>query len=141
MCMGALTVCCMAASATDGVKVVCGRNLHLTSEAATRDWGGHSAWSAVAQGDTLVISRKGSCGDECGYQERVVLVSLKAKCPRLISATVTQRDSGSPVPRADVKTAARGVLQIQDWKPRGGIVSGRLEAEFSLTFYVQTPAP
>jgi hypothetical protein len=58
-----------------------------------------------------------------------------------VSATVTQKDRGSPKPTPQVKTATRGVLQIQDWNPLGGVVSGRLDAEFSLTFYATTPVP
>jgi hypothetical protein len=136
-----LTVCCMAASAP-GIKVKCDKDLHLTQEMSTRnDWGGRSVWSATAQGDTLVLLRKGSCGDECRYEERIVLASLQAKCPTLVSATVRQKDVGSPVPTPQVKTATHGVLQLQDWKPLGGVVSGRLDAEFSLTFYASTPAP
>jgi hypothetical protein len=139
--LSALTVCCMAA-ATPGIKVACDKDLHLTPAANTRtDWGGTSTWTATAQGDTLVLSRKGQCGDECSYQERIVLASLKSKCPTLVSATVTQKDRGSPKPTPQVKTATRGVLQIQDWNPLGGVVSGRLDAEFSLTFYATTPVP
>jgi hypothetical protein len=139
--LGTLTVCCMAASAP-GIKVKCDKDLHLTQEMSTRnDWGGRSVWSATAQGDTLVLLRNGSCGDECRYEERIVLASLQAKCPTLVRATITQKDVGSPIPTPQVKTATRGILQFQDWKPLGGLVSGRLDAEFSLTFYVSTPAP
>lgn len=138
----ALSVCCMAASAPAGIKVVCGKNLHLTPAAATREnWGGPSTWSAVAQGDTLVLQRRSQCGDECRYQERIVLASIGSRCPTLVSATITQADAGSPVTTPHVQTATRGKLQFQDWKPRGGVVSGRLDAEFSLEFYVQTQAP
>jgi hypothetical protein len=136
-----LTVCCMAASAP-GIKIACDKNLHLTPAANTRtDWGGTSTWTAAVQGDTLVLSCKGQCGDECSYEERIVLASLKSKCPTLVSATVTQKDRGSPRPTPQVKTATRGVLQLQDWHPLGGSVSGRLDAEFSLTFYATTPVP
>jgi hypothetical protein len=140
--ISALSVCCMAASSSEHFKVKCNKDLHLTQEMGTRnDWGGRGVWSAAAQGDTLVLSRKGQCGDECRYEERIVLTSLQAKCPTLVTATVTQKDVGSPIPTPQVKTATRGVLQVQDWNPFGGVVSGRLDAEFSLTFYVQTPPP
>jgi hypothetical protein len=139
--LSSVTVACTAAAPAP-FKVVCDTNLHLTQEMSTRnDWGGRSVWSATARGDTLVLVRNGSCGDECRYEERIVLASLRSKCPRVVSATLAQKDIGSPVTATQVKTATHGVLQIQDWKPFGGIVSGRLEAEFSFTFYASTPAP
>jgi hypothetical protein len=131
----------MAASAPARIKVACDKNLHLTQETGTRsDWGGRSVWLATAHNDTLVLARKGQCGDECRYEEKIVFTSLQAKCPSLVSATVTRTDAGSPVPKPQVKTATRGTLALQDWKPSGGVVSGRLDAEFTLTFYATTPA-
>ena len=145
-----LAISCMAASSHETIKVICGEALDLTSESAMRkDWGGTSVWEAAAHEDTLVLSRKGQCGDECSYEERIVFTSLDAKCPELISATVTKHDRGSPVPKPRVQTAAHGILHIQDWNPAGssidrtptgGIVSGKLDAEIKLTFYAQIPA-
>jgi len=131
----------MAASSHEKIKVVCGEPLQLTSESATRkDWGGTSVWEAVALEDTLVLSRKGQCGDECSYEERIVFTSLDARCPDLVSATVTRNDRGDPVPKPRVQTATRGTLHIQDWKPNG-IVSGKLDAEIKLVFYARIAAP
>lgn len=139
---GGLAVSCMTASALQKIKVVCGENLKITAAAASReDWGGTSTWKATASGDTLVLSRKGQCGDECGYEERIVLTSLAARCPSVVSATVTRTDSGSPVPTPRVQTATRGTLHVQEWKPAGGVVSGKLDAEFALIFYAQTSPP
>jgi len=132
----------MAASSHEKIKVVCGEPLQLTSESATRkDWGGTSVWEAVALEDTLVLSRKGQCGDECSYEERIVFTSLDARCPDLVSATVTRNDRGDPVPKPRVQTATRGTLHIQDWKPTDGIVSGKLDAEIKLVFYAQIREP
>jgi len=136
-----LAISCMAASSHEKIKVVCGEPLQLTSESATRkDWGGTSVWEAVALEDTLVLSRKGQCGDECSYEERIVFTSLDARCPDLVSATVTRNDRGDPVPKPRVQTATRGTLHIQDWKPNG-IVSGKLDAEIKLVFYARIAAP
>ena len=133
---------CMTASSQPRIKINCGEALELNSGSATRkDWGGTSTWTAAAHEDTLVLSRKGQCGDECGYEEKIVFTSLAAKCPSLVSATVTKIDGGSPVPAPRITTATEGKLHIQDWQPRGGIVSGRLEAEIKLTFYAQIPPP
>jgi len=128
----------MAASSHEKIKVVCGEPLQLTPESATRkDWGGTSVWEAVALEDTLVLSRRGQCGDECSYEERIVFTSLDAACPELVSATVTRNDRGSPVPTPRVQTATRGTLRIQDWTPTDGIVSGKLDAEIKLVFYAR----
>lgn len=139
---GLLAVSCMAAGAPKKITVTCHRDLHITKDAARRaDWGGESVWSASAHNDTLVLSRKGSCGDECRYVEKIVLTSLSAACPSLVSATITKTDAGSVAPAPRVQTATQGALEIQDWQPRGGIVSGRLKAEFTLTFYATTSPP
>jgi hypothetical protein len=140
--VGVLAVSCMTASARQKIKVVCGEDMKLTEASASReDWGGISVWTAAAHEDTLVLSRKGQCGDECRYEERIVLTSLSAKCPSLVNAIVTRTDYGSPIPTPRVQTATHGTLHLQDWKPKGGVVSGTLDAEFKLTFYAQTPAP
>jgi hypothetical protein len=136
-----VAVSCTAASAPKKITVACDRDLDIKADAAKRvDWGGESVWLASAQNDTLVLSRKGSCGDECHYEERIVLASLGTRCPTLVSATITKTDAGSVAPVPRVRTATDGTLEIQDWHPAGGIVSGRLKAEFTLTFYAQTPA-
>jgi len=141
-CLVAIALGCMTASSQPGIKINCGEALQLTPESATRkDWGGTSVWEAVALEDTLVLSRKGQCGDECSYEERIVFTSLDARCPELVSATVTRNDGGSPVPKPRVQTATRGTLHIQDWKPTDGIVSGKLDAEITLMFYARIPAP
>lgn len=135
-------ICCTAASAPEKIKIVCNEKLDLTEQAAVReDWGGRSAWSASIAGDTLVLSRKGSCGDECRYEEKIVLVSIERACPTLVSATITKTDAGSVSPLPRVETATRGTLKLQDWHPAGGVVSGRLDAEFTLTFFARIPAP
>jgi hypothetical protein len=144
---GLIVTCAIAIAIVAGkppkkIKVECGRNLHITEKMAVRvDWGGTAAWSAASQGDTLVLSRKGQCGDECRYEEKIVLAALAAPCPTLVSATITKNDAGSVAPAPHVQTATEGTLEIQDWHPAGGIVSGRLKAEFTLTFHAQTPAP
>lgn len=139
-CLVAIALGCMTASSQPRIKINCGEALQLTSDSATRkDWGGTSTWEAAAHEDTLVLSRKGQCGDECGYEERIVFTSLDATCPLLVSATVTRSDGGSPDPAPRITTATEGKLHIQDWQPRGGVVSGRLEAEIKLTFYAQVP--
>lgn len=139
-CLVVFALGCMTASSQPRIKINCGEALQLTSDSATRkDWGGTSTWEAIAHEDTLVLSRKGKCGDECGYEEKIVFTKLATDCPTLVSATVSRTDSGSPVPTPQVKTASSGSLKIQDWKPMNGVVSGKLDAEIELTFYAQVP--
>jgi hypothetical protein len=141
-CLIAFALGCMTASSHEQIKIHCGEALQIGSDSATRkDWGGTSTWEAVAHEDTLILSRTGQCGDECNYEEKIVFTSLAAKCPTLVVATVAKTDRGSPATAPRVNAATRGTLHIQDWKPAGGIVSGKLDAEIKLTFYVQTAAP
>ena len=118
------------------VEVTCGAELGLEPKDNVRkDWNGDAqSWWADTTDDTLRLVRKGRCGDECNFEEEIVLTDLAAACPQLVRASITRRDAGSPVP-ATVKDARRGTLRIQDWNPSGGVISGRLDAEFSLTFY------
>ncbi len=121
-----------------GVVVTCGERLEIDAAKASRkDWNGETrGWTAEAKGDTLRVVRKGRCGDECNFVDEIVLAGIAEKCPRWVRASTTRRDAGSPVKNAGTVVEARsGTLQIQDWHPAGGIVSGRLTAEFSVTFY------
>lgn len=123
----------------DGVVVTCGAQLGLGAEAAVRqDWSGEPrAWSGEVTGDTLRLLRKGRCGDECNFTEEIILAGIADECPRLVHASTTRRESGSPVPGAGKVVEARhGSLEIQDWRPLDGIVSGRLTTEFKTTFYL-----
>lgn len=123
----------------DGVVVTCGATLGLGVENAVRkDWSGElRAWSAEVTGDTLRLVRKGRCGDECTFTEEIVLAGLADPCPRLVRASTSRRDAGSPVRGAGkIVEARRGSLEIQDWNPLAGIVSGRLTTEFKTTFYL-----
>ncbi|HET6347527.1 MAG TPA: hypothetical protein VFH88_00445 [Candidatus Krumholzibacteria bacterium] len=140
---GLLATACGAGNSQDvKITVRCDRHLGITEAMKTRgDWGGTSQWGAVVRGDTLVLSRRGSCGDECRYKEEIVLLAGDRMCPQLVSATKTRTDAGSVAPAPRIDTATHGTLDVQDWHPGGGVVSGRLKAEFTLTFYVQTPTP
>jgi hypothetical protein len=130
------------AAKTAKLTVTCGHDLHITEKMGARtDWGGTSVWAASAEGDTLVLSRRGSCGDECHYEERIIFTSYQTACPTFVSASITKTDAGSVAPVPRVQEASEGVLEIQDWHSDGGIVSGRLSAEFTLIFYARTPAP
>jgi hypothetical protein len=123
----------------DRVEVTCGDSLGIApADAARKDWNGEiRQWSAEARDDTLRLLRKGRCGDECTFVEEIVLSDLAASCPRFVRASITRRDAGSPVPGGAVKVveARHGTLRFQEWVPMGGRVVGRLDAEFSLTFY------
>ncbi len=119
------------------VEVTCGAELGLEPKDNVRkDWNGDTrSWWVETTNDTLRLVRKGRCGDECKFEEEIVLTDLAAACPQLVRASITRRDAGSPVP-ATVKEARRGTLEIQDWLPARGTISGRLTAEFSATFFL-----
>ena len=122
------------------VRIQCGVDLGLGREEGVRqDWGVTArVWTATVTGDTLSLSRRGPCGDECSYVEEIVLTGLALPCPRLLTARRITSESGSPAGRTrKIVEAAKGTLNIQDWSGPAGIVSGRLTAEFELTFYVR----
>ena len=122
-----------------GVVVTCGASLGLAPKDNLRkDWSGEvREWSATTAGDTLLLVRRGQCGDECNYVEQISFTGLASSCPQLLRASSTRVESGSPIPGAGGKVveARTGTLELQDWNP-SGVVSGRLTAEFSTTFYV-----
>jgi hypothetical protein len=105
------------------------------------DWSGETrVWLAEAEDDTLRLTRKGQCGDECSYEEEILLAPLGAACPTFVRARTTRIESGSPLRRMEqVREATKGSVEIQDWHPTGGVVSGRVRAEFEFTFYVEMP--
>jgi len=131
---------CRASRGEDAarVEVTCAKPLGIkAADAVRKDWSGAlREWVAIAHDDTLQLVRKGRCGDECNFVEEIVLTDLAAACPRLVRASTTRRDAGSPIPGAGkVVEAKKGSLQFQEWAPTGGRIIGRLDAEFSLTFY------
>ncbi len=132
----ALSGCRGGISDSDRIVVTCGVVLGLDAKNAARaDWTGETrAWSAEAIDDTLRLVRTGRCGDACTFVDQIVLAGLSTPCPRLVRATSTRRDAGSPGAEKIVE-ATRGSLGIQDWDPLG-VVSGRLVAELSFTFHL-----
>jgi hypothetical protein len=129
------------APAPPPLTIRCGVALDLhAASGLRRDWGGVRAWTAEAKDDTLRLTRKGPCGDECSYEEEILLAPVSASCPAYVAARVVRTEAGSPMGRIrQVRDSGEGSVEIQDWNPSGGIVSGRLKAEFDLTFYVEIP--
>ena len=113
-----------------GIRISCDTKLGIDEHNASRNDSG-SGWVAQAAGDTLLVMRTGPCGDHCTYTDELVFVDIHEKCPRLVRATTTRRDPAAPK-AIDAET---GVLGIQDWDLQHGLVSGRLAAEFEVTFY------
>lgn len=123
-----------------GVRVRCGVDLGIGPAEGTRtDWGAAAqAWTASVRGDTLTLSRRGRCGDECSYTEEITLTGLDLPCPRFHAAQRIRSESGSPAGRTRaVVQATKGTLDIQDWSGPAGVISGRLSAEFGLTFHAR----
>ncbi|RPJ48380.1 MAG: hypothetical protein EHM19_02085 [Candidatus Latescibacterota bacterium] len=120
------------------IAVICPVELGLTEEdAAEPDWSGAlRTWSLETRGDTLVLTRTGICGDECGFLEELALRDGGKGCPEVVYARRTKHEAGSPGGvRSDTKWAEVGDLKIQDWRPGEGAASGELAAEFRFTFY------
>ena len=128
-------------AAEQGLRVSCGTKLGINeTNASRRDWGTDKrGWTAEMAGDTLRVARTGQCGDECVSTDELVFVDIHGDCPQLILATTTRRDFGSPSQTPKAIDAQKGALAIQDWDLERGVVSGRLAAEFEVTFYAVIP--
>ena len=127
------------------IEVRCGADLALTPESGVvKDWNGaERSWEAVVEGDTLTLARRYACGDECSITEVIVLAGSAEDCPRFVSASSTRTDAGGALgPTSKTTRAAEGTLEIEEWNPKSGVVSGRLESEAEFTFFVsRAPAP
>lgn len=133
--------CRTPGAAEQGLRISCSAKLGVNEEnASRRDWGSDErGWTAEAKGDTLLVMRIGQCGDECTYTDELVFVDIHHECPTLLHATTTRHDSGSPSQTHKAIDARKGALAIQDWDLARGVVSGRLAAEFEVTFYAVIP--
>jgi hypothetical protein len=126
-------------SRDSGIDVVCGQDLGLTEESGfVVDWADkRQVWKAVLDEDLLVLTRRGMCGDECSFEDEIVLSGVSKECPELVSASVTTTDQGGAGgPAAATEAAQNGTLKIQDWNSAAGTFSGHLESEVVLTFFV-----
>ena len=123
---------------TAKIAVECGVDLKLTEKSGfVVDWNDiQQAWNVAVEEDRLVLTRRGMCGDECAFEDRIVLSGMSEDCPGFLSATVTTTDEGGALgPTTTTETALNGTLKIQDWDSDRGIVSGHLESEVVLTFF------
>ncbi len=121
------------------IDVKCDVDLKLTERSGfVVDWNDiQQAWIAAVEEDRLVLTRRGMCGDECAFEDRIVLSGLSGDCPGFVSATTAITDEGGALgPATTVETALNGTLKIQDWDSKKGIFSGHLESEVNLTFFV-----
>ena len=133
---------CLESDSTAGetpkIDVRCGVDLGLTPDSGIfEDWAGAiQSWAVVVDEDTLTLRRRYSCGDECSTTEVMVLTGLKDECPRFVSASVTRSEAGGALgPTSRTTRAAEGTLEIEQWDPESGVVSGRLDSEVKFTFY------
>lgn len=120
------------------VEVECDVDLGLTKESGTKiDWMDEArTWSVSVDNGRITLARQGSCGDECGFFEEIVLDSGGGGCPTFVSASVVQREAMSPKGMQEKETlATEGRVQIQDWDLERGVFSGKVQAEVEFTFY------
>lgn len=121
------------------IGVECAVDLRLTEKSGfVVDWNDvQQPWNSAIENDEIVFTRRGMCGDECAFEDRIVLSGISDDCPGFVSATTAITDQGGALgPATTVETATHGVLKIQDWDLEKGIFSGHLESEVVLTFYV-----
>ena len=121
------------------IDVRCAVNLGLTPESGLlEDWAGATrSWETVVEENRITLTRRYACGDECAMTEEIVLGGLSDDCPAFVSARVTRTDAGGALgPTAKTTQAKKGTLEIEEWNPKSGVVSGRLESEVRFTFYV-----
>lgn len=119
------------------IVVECDVDLGLTLESGVRvDWNEDArTWTVAEEGSRITLKRSGMCGDECGWVEEIVFENT-GPCPAFVSARVAQREGmGAKGPVENVTRAAEGKVQLQDWDPQGGIISGRIDAEVAFAFY------
>lgn len=126
------------AEAESSISVVCGEDLNLTPASGIKvDWMDlERGWVVTVVGNEFNLTRRSSCGDECGVTEEIVLVSENGECPSVVSARSVLREGMTS--RGTVETVTRatiGSLEIQDWDLESGVLSGRLSAEIAFTFY------
>jgi hypothetical protein len=124
------------------IDVECPVALQLGPESGTfEDWsGGRCSWESASNDGKVTLTRRSTCGDECGVTEEIVLEGLDQSCPKFVSARVTRTDAGGALGRTEETTRAqKGVLKIQDWGAGSGIISGHLESEVTFTFYASWP--
>lgn len=120
------------------IEIRCPVDLGLTPESGlVEDWAGAKrSWEAVVEGDTLTLTRRYSCGDECSITEEIVLGGISEDCPVFVSASAKRSDAGGALgPTSKITRAGKGTLEIEEWNPKLGVVSGHLESEVKFVFY------
>jgi hypothetical protein len=131
------TICACEADAGQGIIVDCGHDFGVTdSTAVSEDWAGTMvAWDATLSGDTLVVTRRKMCGDECSRLDEIRLTPFSGDCPTSVSVRTVRTDYGSPQPTPEEIVFDEGEVQLQDWG--GEVVSGRFEGKVTWTFYAR----
>lgn len=119
------------------VDIACGENLGLTEADAVEidGMGFEVTWDAESDGDHMLLTWSGLCGDECSETREVTFDDAYEECPTFVSARIVRNDAGAETS----DWASTGTMRIQDWDIGAGPMAGRLESEISVTFY--WPAP
>jgi hypothetical protein len=138
------TIFTCSVDAEEGVRVTCGHELSIAdTTSVSKDWAGRSVeWSAIPEGDTLVITRRKMCGDECSRLDEIRLGPFTSSdCPTVVSVRQVRFEYGSPVPSEEEVVFSEGKVLLQDWSRDGGVVSGRFEGKVTWDFYARFPSP
>ena len=99
----------------------------LTEEGSWKiEWPGGpiSKWTAHVSGDTVVVERRGLCGDECAELHRIVFINRNSSLPRFISYTYAE-DHIFPQKMTITDSLIGGTVEIQDWDINS-VVSGQV---------------
>jgi len=140
----AFTIFSCSVDADEGVRVTCGHDLGITdTTGVSQDWAGRRVkWSAIPEGDTLVITRRKMCGDECSRLDEIRLAPFtNDECPAFVSVRQVRFEYGSPLPSEEEVVFFDGKVLLQDWGPDRGVVSGRFEGKVTWDFHVRFPHP
>lgn len=136
----AFTIFACVADAGRGIVVTCDHDFGIAdSTAVSEDWAGRMVeWSAELSGDTLYVTRRKMCGDECSRLDEIRLAPFSGECPTFVYVRTVRTEYGSPKPSEEEAVLDSGEVQLQDWG--GDVVSGRYEGEVTWDFYARVEA-
>ncbi len=101
-------------------------NYSLTEEmAALKDFDGVlRTWQGSVQGDTIILVRKGRCGDECSFAHRIKFLNTHSTLPQFISAVLSDTIHCC-FPAIHQDSIKAGIVKIHDYRIPG-LISGQI---------------
>jgi len=128
---------CDSSSEETGDNVVVaysGETLTAEDAVVTDGMGFEQEWQAERNGNTVTLKRSELCGDECNETTKLVLRNQERdRLPTFVSLERVRQEY-LPEQRKENRLEVKQV-EIQDWNPYSGVVSGRVEGEENLVFW------